>query len=273
MTTVDEVIRAIQDRPDIREQVRRAILTDELLELPDRFATLTVRVEDLAVQTAANTKAIAALEVQTAANTRAIAALEVQTAANTKAIAALEVQTAANTKAIESLTEMVKDLTASVKRLDDRVGSLMGERLERRLVRIGPPRISQTLELRSARIMYSPEVHTYLSTEFWDSVEMAEDSGKITREASARFTNTDLIMRSRRRTGDRQTLWVAVEASTTIRQKDITRAAQSAAALRAAFGEDAAGVVMGHRIRDEDKARAEANDLTVILVEESEVAD
>ena len=259
MTTVDEVIRAIQDRPDIREQVRRAILTDELLELPDRFATLTVRVEDLAVQTAANTKAIAALEVQTAANT--------------KAIAALEVQTAANTKAIESLTEMVKDLTASVKRLDDRVGSLMGERLERRLVRIGPPRISQTLELRSARIMYSPEVHTYLSTEFWDSVEMAEDSGKITREASARFTNTDLIMRSRRRTGDRQTLWVAVEASTTIRQKDITRAAQSAAALRAAFGEDAAGVVMGHRIRDEDRERAEANDLTVILIEESEVAD
>ena len=104
-------------------------------------------------------------------------------------------------------------------------------------------------------------------------MEKAEDSGKITREDSARFTNTDLIMRSRRRTGDRQTLWIAVEASTTIRQKDIIRAAQSAAALRAAFGEDAAGVVMGHRIRDEDRESAEGNDLTIILIESGELQD
>ena len=125
MTTADEVIRAIHESPHIREQVRRAILTDELLELPDRFATLAARVDDLAVQTAANTKAIADLTLR---------------------VDALAVQTAANTKAIEALTEMVKGLTTSVKRIDDRVGSLMGERLERRLVRIGPPRISQTLE-------------------------------------------------------------------------------------------------------------------------------
>ena len=33
-TSVEDIIRAIQERPEVREQVRRAILTDELLELP-----------------------------------------------------------------------------------------------------------------------------------------------------------------------------------------------------------------------------------------------
>ena len=42
----EEVIKVIQERPDVREQVRRAILTDELLELPqalERFIEATDR--------------------------------------------------------------------------------------------------------------------------------------------------------------------------------------------------------------------------------------
>ena len=115
--------------------------------------------------------------------------------------------------------------------------------------------------------MHSPEVYTHHAEYFWDSVEMAEESDMITEDALDRFMNTDLIMRARRRTGERQTLWVAVEASLTIRQKDITRAADSADALRAAFGEDAAGVVMGRRIHHEDRLRADEKGVTVILVE------
>ena len=110
MTTVDDIIRAMHERPDVRAEIRRAILTDELLELPDRFAALTVRVDDIAVQTAANTKAIEALTVR-------VDDIAVQTAANTKAIEALTVQTAANTKAIEALTVRVDDLTVRLDRL------------------------------------------------------------------------------------------------------------------------------------------------------------
>ena len=299
MTTVEDVIRAIQERPEVREQVRRAILTDELLELPQLFADLTVRVDGLAVQTAANTKAIAdltvrvdGLAVQTAANTKAIAdltvrvdGLAVQTAANTKAIAdltvrvdAIAIQTAANTKAIKELTvqtaanaKAIEELTAryeeSSKRVEDRLGILMGDRLERKVATIGPPRISQTLKLRRARIMHSTELLTPHGDEFRDGLELAEESGKINETDMGRLFDTDLILHARRRTGDRQTLWVAVEASTTIRVKDITRASDSADALRVAFGEDAAGVVIGHSIRDEDRARADAKGLTVILVE------
>jgi len=274
MTTVDDIIRAMRERPDVRDQIRRAVLTDELLELPDRFATLGVRVDDIAVQTAANTKAIAELSAQTAANTKAIAELSVQTAANTKAIEALTVRVDdlavrldELTMRVDTLTETVGQLSESVKRIIDGVGSLMGERLERRLLRLGPPRISKALKLRRARIMHSPEVYTHHAEYFWDSVEMAEESDMITEDALDRFMNTDLIMRARRRTGERQMLWIAVEASLTIRQKDITRAADSADALRAAFDEDAAGVVMGRRIRDEDWERADEKGVTVILVD------
>ena len=284
MVTVEDVISAMRERPEVREQVRRAVLTDELLELPERFATLSARVDALAVQTAANTKAIAGLTVQTAANTKAIEELTARFDESSKRAEARFKHIEARLDRVEARLDRVEArldrvearlervearlerVEARLERVEDQLGILMGDRLERRATTIGPPRISQVLKLRRARIMHSTELLTPHGDEFRDSLEMAEESGKITESDMERLFDTDLILHSRRRTGDRQTLWVAVEASTTIRVKDIARASDSADTLRAAFDEDAAGVVIGHRIRTEDRARADARGLTVILI-------
>ena len=45
--TIDEIIRIMREQPEARDAIRREILTDELLELPELFARLTQRVDKL----------------------------------------------------------------------------------------------------------------------------------------------------------------------------------------------------------------------------------
>ena len=49
-TTIDDIIRIMREQPEARDAVRREILTDELLELPELFATLTKRVDGIAAR-------------------------------------------------------------------------------------------------------------------------------------------------------------------------------------------------------------------------------
>ena len=49
-TTIDDIIRIMREQPEARDAIRREILTDELLELPELFATLTKRVESIAAR-------------------------------------------------------------------------------------------------------------------------------------------------------------------------------------------------------------------------------
>ena len=79
-----------------------------------------------------------------------------------------------------------------------------------------------------------------------------------------RLKVTDLIMRARRKS-DGAEVWVAAEASGTIDESDVSRAAESAVALGAVFGEDASAVVVGHRIRHEDRERAKTQGVMVLI--------
>ena len=64
---------------------------------------------------------------------------------------------------------------------------------------------------------------------------------------------------------DGSALWIAVESSGTIGQRDIARAKESAEALRKVFKQRAVPLVYGYRIRSEDKARADAEGVLAFL--------
>ena len=318
MVTVEDIIRAMEERPDVRERVRRAVLTDEVLDLPRLVASnakaiekLGVRIDANAIQIAKNTEAIEANSVQIAKNTAAIekltervdanavqiakntAAIEkltervdanaVQIAKNTAAIEKLAervdanaVQIAKNTEAINRLTARVDALTGKVaentseiKRLDDRVGRVLGFVLEIKILQTLPPLLSQTIGLRRSRAMWAANIVTRFMDEFLEDLDEAEALGSITEWQLNRLMRTDLIVRAIRKS-DGAPVWFAVESSGTIGRKDIERAPQSVAALKAVFGQDAEGVVLGLRIRDEDRRRAEESGLTVMIVDEDD---
>ena len=269
MTTLaDDIIRIMQERPDVREQVRRAVLTDELLELPQKFAVLTQRVDDLTQQVAVLTQRMDDLTQRVDDLTQRMDDL-------TQRVDDLTQQVAILTQRMDDLTRRVDDLTITVRDIakvqahhTDQLGILIGDRLERRIATVVPPRLNQMLGLRRTRVMYHPNLMPGSESEFISRVEDAADAGKIDDDAEQRIKQTDMIIRSRRKSDGAQ-VWIAVEASGTIGESDIERAPRSAAALKAVFDQDAKAVVVGHRIRDEDRARAKAEGAIVLVVSES----
>ena len=107
------------------------------------------------------------------------------------------------------------------------------------------------------------------SEQFEDQINDAYESGLITDRQFRRIFDTDVIARCRR-SANSPTVWVAVEVAGRLDSADIDRAAQSAAALRQAFGQDALAVAAGERIDPPDRARAAQAGVTLFQMGEDD---
>ena len=145
------------------------------------------------------------------------------------------------------------------------VARLHGDSLENKLSRWIMPFLSQKLHMRRPRIIQSP---LFYDTEFdlREVIADAVEAGSITDADEIRILETDLILNARRKS-DRSLAWLAVEASGTINERDITRAQWSANVLGAVFDVVSIPVVMGYDIRTEDQRRAVNQGLEVFILE------
>ena len=260
MDTVEDFLRVLRERPDVREAVRREILTEEILALPQTVAEIATMVRELVRVQAEHTARIESLGTDVKglkADVKGLKADMVEVKADVKGLKTDMVEVKAD----------VKGLKGDVSDLQTKVGGLMGSDLERRILTLLPPLLSQRLGLRRTRTIHHPNLTPSLESAFISSIERAADEERITDSDEERLRVTDLVLHARRKDDDAE-VWIAVEASGTIGQDDVDRASQSSAALRAAFEEDAVAVVVGYRIREEDRERAEADGVTVLVVEE-----
>ena len=167
---------------------------------------------------------------------------------------------------LERIEADIAELKASVFQLKQDVSSLKGDVLEVKLYRRIRPPLSQRLDLRRSRVMHSPVLDT--SPELYDPVEKAFDNGAITNAQETRISATDIILRAQRK-ADRSPVWVAVEVSNDISQRDIERVRQSADALSMVFQQDTMAVVAGYRIHSQDQERAYSADVHTLLIAEN----
>ena len=144
------------------------------------------------------------------------------------------------------------------------VAALKGDSLEVRMHKWIRAFLSQKLGLRRPDIVHGAVTHT--DRELQEAVYEAVDADRIRVEQEVRVLATDLILRAQRQS-DRTTVWVAVEASNTLDGRDVERARESADALQAIFGEEAAAAVMGHGIRSEHRQLAGASGVEVFIVD------
>ena len=142
---------------------------------------------------------------------------------------------------------------------------LKGDMLEVKIHRRIRPLLSQRLGLRRARILQSPLQDTH--PELFEPVEEALDAGGIDDRQETRINATDLIVQAQRK-ADRAPVWVAVEVSNAISQRDLERARQAAEALSAVFLQDTLAVVVGYRIQPQDQRRGDEAGVQALLVEE-----
>ena len=168
---------------------------------------------------------------------------------------------------LDAIEKDIAELKVDVNQLKTDVRHLKGSALENRLHRRIRSRVAESLRLRRPRIMQSPLLEPL--SESADMVDNAFYEGRITEDQDERIQFTDFILRAQRR-GDRSQVWVVVEVSNRVGERDIRRAKMSAAFLALVFPEDIIPVAAGYSIDLRDLARAEAEGVRYLQVQEEE---
>ena len=274
-----DFVRILERRPDWREELRRLILTDELLKLPQvvrelveaqrrteeelktltaRVDSLTQRVDSLAVQMEALTSRVdsltqrvdslaAQMEVLTArvdSLTQRVDSLTAQMEALTSRVDSLTAQMEVLTARVDSLTEAQVKTEETLRRLGIDVAELKGDSLERKYREKAPAYFGPLL--RRAKSLSADEL--------WDIVDRGIEEGVLTSEEAREVLDTDIVVRGRR-WKDGKEEFLVVEVSWGVGVTDVERAVRRAELLRR-LGLEVRAAVAGRGITSEAEGLA-----------------
>ena len=191
-----DLIRLLQARPEWRADLRRVVLTDELLALPEQVARLQVETDRRFHELA---------EAQRRTEERVAALAEAQNRINEQ---------------IAALTRVVYALTEDVRVLKIDVGDLKGDNLERRYREKAPAYFGRLV--RRMRVLSAEELAGLL--------EDAVEQGQLTEAEKGEAILTDVVVRGRYQ-GSGAEVYLVVEVSWGVGVHDVERAVQRAAVL------------------------------------------
>jgi uncharacterized protein YoxC len=255
-----DLLRLLDEHPEWQAELRRRILTDDLLELPalvrriaegqartdEQLALLTARLDSLTAHVETLTARLDSLAERLDALTARVDSIAERLDALTARVESLTVQ-------VEKLTLALMQTDATVKaqgaRLDAAIGDLAEARYERR---------AGAYFSHLAR-----RIQVVDSSTLADLLEDAVDEGRIARGERQDAMRTDLVLTGRRREDGADT-YFAVEVSVGIGVDDVRRAADRAAVL-AKLGRPAIPVVAGERIDPEPAELARAQGVEQVL--------
>jgi len=215
-----DFIRLVETRPEWRAELRRLVLTDELLSLPAQVATLTDRIVTLA-------EAQQRTEVQVATLTTQVATLTDRIVTLAEAQQRTEAQVTMMTDRIATLAEaqqrtetQVATLARTMQTLTDDVGTLKGKSLEADYRAKGHAYFSRVV--RHPHVLTSDEIVTL--------VEGAQDRGVFSADETQVLYAADVIVHGRC-PADGTEVYLVVEVSWSVDPHDVERAVQRAALL------------------------------------------
>jgi hypothetical protein len=231
-----DLIRLLEAQPEWRAELRRLLLTDELLAIPEHIVELRSDIDR-------RFQALIEAQQRTAARLTALAEAQQRTEARLMALAEAQQHTAARLTALveaqERTTAQVAELTMTVRTLTVDVGELKGDSLERRYRERAVAYFGRLL--RRVRILSLEDLAVLL--------DEAVERGALSEAEAQSVTWTDLVVQGRRRQDGTEATLV-VEVSWGVGPQDVERAAARAALLTRA-GLAALPVVAGRSITAE----------------------
>jgi hypothetical protein len=231
-----DLIRLLQERPEWRADLRRLVLTDELLALPELVRGLVQAQQRTEVRVGQLEESLESLRAETERRFQELAAGQLTLTQHMDDMRAT----------IQSLEESTATLTVVVGRLQDDVGELKGSDLERRY-RERPFAYFHRL-IRQAHTLSGDELNAVL--------DRALAAQQLTEEDVDEIVWADAIVRGRRRE-DGQEVYLVVEASWGVGPYDVQRADRRAKSLAKA-GVTTLPVVAGMWVTPEGEAAARA---------------
>ena len=232
IATVEDLERILDEHPEIRERIRRKLLTDEERELPRIVAQLA---EDLRRLTQLVTEGFAQVH-----------------------------------RELDELREGQKGLGERQQRLEERQQqlyesheNLRGTVLEQTAARRLLPRITQELRLRRPQIIKSLDMA--MPANLLDALDKAAEEDRIAIDMAAAVAVTDLIMQGVS-IDDATPIYVLAEVSGTLNHHDIARAQERAAALEIATGQRTLAAVAAAVIPEPQQDHASAAGVATYLL-------
>ena len=226
MTTISEadVIRIIRDNPrlvfdamredpELLKEVRQAILTDELLDLPRQFARMSDTLETQ-------------VEIVSDTNAR---------------LGRVETRV----ERVESMVERIPPLEARMDRVEALLGYLVGSDLERKMGTAVPNRLEAVYQVDDIHILVYQDRHPTVDRDFLRMIDDARRNAVIDDAQHGRLRSADMIVRARH---DGDEMFFTVEASSTVAEDDIDRTIQSALALEKVVEAEVIPVVIGYAV-------------------------
>lgn len=249
-----DLTRILLDHPEWLAEVRRLVLTDELLNLPSLVRELAALQQRGEQQMDRVEKAIIALIAAQQQNEQQIAnliAAQQQTEQRIDELTTAQRRTEQN---VERLDKSVERLDKSVERLDRTLQTVRGSELEQRYTRHAPGYFGKWL--RRIKV-----IHPYgVMPEFEDLLY-----NQLSNEEVHEILLLDAILRGNlHQPTTRPEIYLALEVSVTIEAHDVQRAQARSALLRKA-GLPAIPVVAGERL--DDQADALAHNTPIVVVQ------
>ena len=219
VSTIEDIIRILREQPEIREAVRREILTEELLDLPRRVAEMAAILRDVLATLERHTEAIAELRSDVTELKADVSGLKADMS---------EVKTD-----VSELKTDSSELKAGVAVLNNQVAELRGANAigaaERRY-----GFIALELGLRARRLLDSADIAQF------PTYEAASEYSPSDLDS---FTNCDLVILAESPTEGE--CYIVVQVSYTVDHSDIDRAITHSQMLTRFTGIPAYAVVAG----------------------------
>ncbi len=235
MTTVNDItdiLRIIREQPEWADALRAALLSKDVLELPQRLA-----------------------EYAQATNQR-LGTLETDVADLKAGQARLEIDVA-DLKAGQARLE------GGQSRLEGDVGNIKGAIYEQKVGNNIASIVGQHMGLRRVRVLKGYKTSDDMG--FHNLVDSAEEEGFITERERVEVGNSDIVIQGYNR---QSMVYVALEVSVTVGESDIDRAATRAEILSRATREESVPAVVGAYLDDSRQQLAQEKKVALIPVSE-----
>jgi chromosome segregation ATPase len=292
---IQDLVRVLEQHPDWRRELRRVLLSDDVVDLPRlmgelaeaqrateaRLERLTERVDQLAEAQRATEARLERLTERVDQLAEAQRATEVRLERLTERVDQLTQRVDQLTQRHDQLTQRLDQLTQRLDQLTQRVDQLAAAQQEiasqlAQLTRTVDQLAKQMhlltnqvgrlkgsdLERRyreRAPAYFAPllrRIHALSSEEIAALLDDAEERGLIAETEREELLAADVVVRGVSRRDDAEA-YLAVEVSGGIGEDDVKRAARRAELLRKLTGKPALAVVAGEAITDEGERAAQ----------------
>ena len=251
MTTVNDfidILRIIREQPEWADALRSALLSKDVLELPQRLAEFAE----------ATNKRLAAQEGE-------VAEIKIDVSDLKAGQARLEaVQTQLEGEVAEIKVD-VSELKVGQARLEEDVARLRGNSYEQKAANNIVTIVRHPLDIGRVRVLKGyAAINPMIFHEFMGA---AEEQGTIDSQERTEAGSTDIVLQGQR-VSDLSNVYVAVEVSVTAANSDINQAADRSDLLRRATGEESLPAVVSAHIDADRQMLAQVRNVTLIAVGE-----